>query len=200
MSQKKTASKVRRWCTGALACAALLVVAAPSAEANSLYWRRYSPANIGPGPVFIGPAGNIWNSGWWMSVDTGRAPLSICRISDGPLWMYGNYFNGNCAYYSPSLNRAHGVTIGFDLMGGSHFPDWRHISDRRVLRSHAQSLGDPSDLQQQAVLDAELSSLCRIQQADGAFIGTLRDEVCYAAWGDQTLISSDYEIVDIPQE
>jgi hypothetical protein len=135
-----------------------------------------------------------------MSVDTGRAPLSICRISDGPLWVYGNYFNGNCAYYSPSLNRAHGVTLGFDLLGGSSFPNWRHISDRRILRASAHSLGDPTHLQQQAVLDTELSSLCRIQQADGAFIGTLRDEVCFAAWDGQTLISADYEVVEITQE
>jgi hypothetical protein len=200
MNFKKISAQARRWCGGSLACAALLVIASPEAHANSLYWRRYSPAHIGPGPGFISPAGSLWNGGWWMSVDTGRTPLSICRISDGPLWAYGSFFNGNCNYYSPYLNRAHGVTIGFDLLGGNDFPVWRHISDRRVLRSPIQSFGDPTDFQQQTVLDTELASLCRILQADGAFVGTLRDEVCYAAWNSQTLISSDYEIPEIPQQ
>jgi hypothetical protein len=199
MNHKKSSEK-RRWLASFLACTGVFVSIVPAAEANNLYWRRYSPNTIGPGPAFISPGGRIWNGGWWMSVDVGRAPLSICRLSDGPSWVYGNYYDGLCAYYSPQFNRAHSVSLGFDLLGGNRFPDWRPISGRYVRPwSVTSSSGDPTLIQQQNVLDSELESLCRIQQAEGAFIGTLRDEVCYAAWGGQTLISGDYEVVEKPE-
>ncbi|MEY3903475.1 MAG: hypothetical protein RL189_2781 [Pseudomonadota bacterium] len=190
-----------RWCYGLLALAGTALSLTPSAEANSLYWRRYSPAHVGPGPVFISPIGNIWNGGWWTSVDVGRSPLSICRISDGPSWLYGNYHDGLCAYYSPSRSGAHSVNIGFDLLGGNNFPRWRRLSDGHVhpldLGYHSHDLlGDPTIGQQQGVLDAELAALCRIQQADGAFIGTILEGGCYAAWNGQTLVTADYEVIE----
>lgn len=190
-----------RWCFTALALTAVSVSLAQNAEANSLYWRRYSPSMVGPGPVFISPVGNIWNGGWWMSSDLGRAPLSICRVSDGPFWAYGSYFNGNCSYFSTSFNRGHSISIGFDLMGGSRFPNWRPIAGDHHHPYDLQddswtTLGDPTLTQQQSVLDSELSTLCRIQQAEGAFIGTLRDQTCYAAWNGQTLISAEFEVVE----
>lgn len=191
----------RRWFCGALACAALGVTLAPTAEANSLYWRRYSPGIVGPGPVFITPPGNLWNGGWWMSVDIGPSPLSICRISDGPRWVYGNYYNGNCAYYSPSLSRGVDISVGFDLMGGSHFPTWRPISDVHRYPFHLNSpsvqvYGDPTLIQQEPVQNSELADLCRIHQDDGAFIGTLQDDGCFSAWTGQILVSADYEVVE----
>ncbi|NBW81805.1 hypothetical protein EBR21_08630, partial [bacterium] len=156
---------------------------------------------IGPGPVFISPVGNIWNGGWWMSVDVGRSPLSICRISDGPGWAYGNFYNGRCTYYSPSLSRGHDISVGFDLLGGTHFPNWRPLNHRDANRGNSNpivdlSLGDPSLTQQQDLQNGELNALCRIQQEDGAFIGTVREDSCYAAWNGQTMISAEYEIVE----
>lgn len=191
----------KKWSFHVLTCAGVALTLTPSAHANSLYWRRFNPSHIGPGPVFISPAGNIWNGGWWMSVDLGRTPLSICRVSDGPFWAYGNYFDGNCTYYSPSINRGNRISVGFDLMGGTNFPNWRPLPGGPI---HPYNFGDqPSDTsvnqaaaQQQSVLDDELTSLCRVQQADGAFIGTLREGSCYAAWDGQTIISADYETVE----
>jgi hypothetical protein len=190
-----------RWCSSLLSFAALSIVSVQAVSADQLYWRRYSPDHIGPGPVFISPVGNIWNGGWWMSVDVGRSPLSICRISDGPGWAYGNYYNGVCAYYSPTLNRGHDISIGFDLLGGTRFPAWRHVARLDDTNSNSAhivdlSLGDPSLIQQQAIQDGELESLCRIQESDGAFIGTQREGGCFASWNGQILISADYEVVE----
>ncbi|MFZ9519750.1 MAG: hypothetical protein ACO3A4_04670 [Silvanigrellaceae bacterium] len=190
-----------RWCTSLMSFSALCFTSIQTVNADQLYWRRYSPGLIGPGPVFVSPVGNIWNGGWWMSVDLGRSPLSICRISDGPRWAYGNYFNGVCAYYSPTLSRGHDVSVGFDLLGGTRFPNWRTASRIDLMTDDTGvvidlSLGDPTISQQQTVQSEELQLLCRIQQADGAFIGTLIEGGCYAAWNGQTMISADYEIIE----
>jgi hypothetical protein len=201
--KKSLRTSSRQWSAGLLAVGSLAFAhfQAPTAEANSLYWRRYEPTHIGPGPVFIGPTGTIWNGGWWISVDTGPQPLSLCRISDGHSWAYGNYADGLCGFYSPTFNRGLSIRTGFDLMGGIRFPSWGPLSGGHVHPHPLQEkainiLGSVTGAQQQAVLNSELSTLCRIRNDEGAFIGIQLEGHCFASWKDKTLISSNFEVIN----
>jgi hypothetical protein len=102
------------------------------------------------------------------------------------------------------------VSIGFDLLGGDSAHSWispMNSGYRRWTLSHPfaevrEQLGNPSQLPhqgQQSTLahQSELESLCRILQTDGAFIGTLMDDTCFASWQGIDLISADYEVIEI---
>ncbi|NBO39415.1 hypothetical protein EBU99_12620 [bacterium] len=183
-------------------------VAAMTAHAQpSLWWSHWSPGGVGPGPGFINPP-NLIVGGWWNSPAYGRSPITICRLSDGMRWSYGGFRDGSCYYYSPSLNRGHHVSIGFDLMGGLNFPIWISPGShgpRYTIWStggmSGQGQSQANIRQQSDVSQDELSSLCRINQADGSFVGTLMDGTCYAAWhDDQEIISADYEVPETSQD
>lgn len=185
------------------------VIMTPSqSEAQPFYWQPYPP--IITGSHYDPPVGMVIG-GWWNSPVYGRTDIRICRLSDNlGRWSYGSYYSGACNYYSPIYRRGHTVSIGFDLLGGD--PAHRWISPlsngyRRWTLSHPfaeerEAMGAPSKITQQGqaptiAQQSELESLCRVVQADGAFIGTLIDGTCFASWQGTDLISADYEIIEV---
>lgn len=178
-------------------------VAAPvlSATAQPMYWQPWTP-HI-PSPGFINPPPSIIIGGWWNSPAYGRSDIRICRLSDNlGRWNYGSFHLGSCHYYSSSLGRGHSIGIGFDLLGGDLPPRWISSNHRhRDAVLHPE--GNPAIIagqQQITAQQGELESLCRIVQANGAFVGTLMDESCFAAWQGLEIISADFEVIDLEQD
>lgn len=176
-----------------------------TAHAQPLYWQPWNPV-IGA-PRFINPPGNLVIGGWWSSPDYGRSDIRICRLSDNlGRWSYGGFDRGSCHYYSHTSGRGHVVGIGFDLLGGDFQPRWipyntPHHREVTTSSHSAFSLGKvhPDAGQQTPPQQAEMESLCRIVQADGAFIGTRMDGACYTAWQGLELISAEFEILDLAE-
>ena len=193
-----------------LLCAGTFFCASQS-EAQPFYWQPYPPVIVGS--HYDPPAGLVIG-GWWNSPVYGRTDIRICRLSDNlGRWSYGGYHAGACNYYSPLYRRGHAVSIGFDLIGGDHTHRWiSPLSNgyRRWTLSHPfaedrEPLGAPSQLPHQGqhttlAQQSELESLCRILQADGAFIGTLMDGTCFASLQGTDLISADYEVIEIERD
>lgn len=180
-------------------------------QGQPFYWQPY-PTVI-PGAHVNLPSGLVIG-GWWNSPAYGRTDIRICRLSDNlGRWSYGGYHSGACNYYSPTLRRGHTVSIGFDLLGGDRSHHWVSPfsrGHRRWTLSHPfAATQEQSDVPTQTphqgqnhslAQQAELDSLCRVVQADGAFIGTLIDGTCFASWQGTDLISADYEIIEIENE
>lgn len=186
--------------TGKFLVSSLLLgaLAAPlaTATAQPMYWQPWSPRI--PSPGFINPPPNIIIGGWWNSPNYGRSDIRICRLSDNlGGWNYGGFHMGTCHYYSRSMNRGHSIGIGFDLLGGDLQPRWISAHGHSTLLLSPE--GNPAilgDQQQITAQQSEIESLCRIVEADGAFIGTLIDGSCFASWQGLEIISADYEIID----
>ena len=189
--------------TGAMLCSAAAALVT-DAQAQPMYWQPWSS------PGFINPPGSLVVGGWWNSPDFGRTDLRICRLSDNlGRWSYGGFYSGSCNYYSRPLGRGHVVSIGFDLLGGDSHPRWissnhRNHRNWNLLegQTNGETYGHPSQIPSQQVTaqQGEIESLCRIVQGDGAYIGTIIDGSCFAAWQGLELISADYEIVDLGQD
>lgn len=189
---------IRRSLT-AVTLAATGVFCGLQASAQPLYWQPWTPALSRPG--FINPPGYVIG-GWWNAPTLGPADITICRLDDHRLgrWSYGGYYSGACNYYSHYSGRGHSINIGFDLMSGDSHLRWVPSSHRRNHRGwsswEGKIISGSQQNQASVVQNQELNNLCRIVQGEGAFIGTLRDETCFASWQGSEIISSDFEIVE----
>ncbi|MEY4065662.1 MAG: hypothetical protein RIR26_1870 [Pseudomonadota bacterium] len=182
-----------------VALAGTSVLCGLQAVAQPLYWQPWTPTMARPG--FINPPGFVVG-GWWNAPHLGPSDITICRLDDHRLgrWSYGGFHSGACNYYSPISGHGHSINIGFDLLGGDDHLRWVPTSHHRNHNLWSDWEGNikagTSQGQIALAQNDELESLCRIVQADGAFIGTLRDETCFASWQGTEIISADYEIIE----